>query len=115
MMESQRFVMSTTEKSSLRSYLKLRGLVMSLVDNRPATNNEQNQQGIKTLAAEGILKGILDPEINQMLPRVSVLPGTGPLFSSKITLDAIINTVKGADSDILDVLLVGDDNGRILV
>jgi len=27
----------------------------------------------------------------------------------------MINTVKGADSDILDVLLAGDDNGRILV
>lgn len=49
------------------------------VDNRPASNNEQNQEGIKMLAAEGgIPKGILDLEINQMLPRLSVLPGTGP-------------------------------------
>ncbi|KAF8419687.1 anaphase-promoting complex, cyclosome, subunit 4-domain-containing protein [Tirmania nivea] len=86
------------------------------VDNRLAPNNEQKQEGIKALTA-GIPKGILDLEVNQMLPRLSVLPGTGPdsLFSSKITLDAMINTVKGADSDILDVLLVGDDNGRILV
>ena len=48
------------------------------VDNRPATNNKLSQEGIKTLATEGIPRGILDLEINQMLPRLSVLPGTGP-------------------------------------
>ena len=37
------------------------------------------------------------------------------LFSSKTTLDAMINTVKGGDGDILDVLLVGDVNGKVLV
>ncbi|RPB22549.1 hypothetical protein L211DRAFT_328883 [Terfezia boudieri ATCC MYA-4762] len=53
-------------------------ICMGWVDNRPATNNEQIQEGIKSLAAEGIPKGILDLESNQLLPRLSVLPGTGP-------------------------------------
>jgi len=54
------------------------------VDNQPATNNEQSQEGIGTLAAEGIPKGILDLEINQMLPRLSVLPGAGPYVIFKV-------------------------------
>ena len=37
------------------------------------------------------------------------------MFSSKVTLDSMINAVKSAGSDILDVLLVGDVNGKLLV
>ncbi|KAF8476183.1 anaphase-promoting complex, cyclosome, subunit 4-domain-containing protein [Kalaharituber pfeilii] len=88
------------------------------VDNRGAPKSTQACYGMKPASSEKIPKGILDLEINQMLPRLSVLPsGTGPdsLFSSKITLDSMINTVKGTDSDILDVLLIGDINGKILV
>lgn len=51
------------------------------VDNRPLNIADQGQEGIKPSTANGIPKGILDLEINQMLPRLSVLPGAGPYVS----------------------------------
>ncbi|KAI5801561.1 anaphase-promoting complex, cyclosome, subunit 4-domain-containing protein [Peziza echinospora] len=90
-------------------------------DNRSVSKARREREGHHggiPPVLEGIPKGVLDLEINQMLPRLSVLPaGTAPdsLFSSKTTLDAMINTVKGGDGEILDVLLVGDVNGKVLV
>ena len=48
------------------------------VDNRPPTSGDQSLEGINPMPSGGIPKGVLDLEINQMLPRLSVLPnGSG--------------------------------------
>ena len=53
------------------------------VDNRPPTNGDQSLEGIDPTSSEGIPKGVLDLEINQMLPRLSVLPnGSGAYANS---------------------------------
>ena len=47
-------------------------------DNKAVSKAKQDRDGIPPIL-EGIPKGVLDLEINQMLPRLSVLPaGTAP-------------------------------------
>lgn len=74
---------------------------------------------LETKSAECTPQALCDLDIGTMLPRLSVLPNTsGPdsTFTSKTTLDALINTVtKGGEGTHLDLLLIGDESGKILV
>ncbi|KAH8153432.1 uncharacterized protein LAJ45_02244 [Morchella importuna] len=64
-------------------------------------------------------QALFDMDVGQMLPRLSVLPssaGADSTFTSKVTLDALINSVtKGGEGDNLDVLLIGEEGGKILL
>ncbi|KAL7274864.1 hypothetical protein RUND412_002226 [Rhizina undulata] len=64
-------------------------------------------------------QGLFDLDLGQMLPRLSSLPtSSGPesAFSSKATLDALVNAVaKGSEVNHLDVLLIGERGGKILL
>lgn len=70
-------------------------------------------------AAECTPQVMCDLDISSMLPRLSTLPSSaGPesTFTSKTTLDALINAVsKGGEGTHLDLMLIGDTTGKILV
>lgn len=53
------------------------------VDNRTPASGDQTLESVNPIPSEGIPKAVLDLEINQMLPRLSVLPnGSGPYANS---------------------------------
>ncbi|KAF8535008.1 anaphase-promoting complex, cyclosome, subunit 4-domain-containing protein [Trichophaea hybrida] len=73
----------------------------------------------ETKSAECTPQALFDLDIGVMLPRLSVLPSSaGPesTFTSKTTLDALINAVtKGGEGSHLDVLLIAEEGGKILL
>jgi len=70
-------------------------------------------------SAECTPQALFDLDIGSMLPRLSVLPSSsGPesTFTSKTTLDALINTIaKGGEGSHLDVLLIGEEGGKVVL
>lgn len=65
-------------------------------------------------------QSIFDLDIGQMLPRLSALPSSSApdsIFTSKVTLDTMVNAVSkiGEGTNSLDVLLICDSNGNLLV
>lgn len=62
---------------------------------------------------------LFDLDIGQMMPRLSALPASaGPdsNFTSKTTLDALINAVtKGGEGTDLDIIVIGEEGGKILL
>lgn len=90
---------------------------VSWVDNHSHQINTNVSPETKT--AECTPEALFDLDISSMLPRLSVLPGSsGPesSFTSKTTLDALINAVtKGGEGSHLDVLFIGDDSGKVLL
>ena len=78
-----------------------------------------NSLPAESKSAECTPQVMCDLDISSMLPRLSTLPSTaGPesTFTSKTTLDALINAVtKGGQGNHLDLMLIGDESGKILV
>jgi len=64
-------------------------------------------------------QALFDLDIGSMLPRLSALPsssGAESTFTSKTTLDALINNVaKGGEGSHLDVLLIGEEGGKVML
>lgn len=73
-----------------------------------------------TAATTSTPQSIFDLDVGQMLPKLSALPSASApdsIFTSKVTLDALINSLSKVAEGVhgLDVLLVGDSNGDILL
>lgn len=73
----------------------------------------------ETKSTECTPQAVFDLDVNSMLPRLCSLPSSaGPdsTFTSKTTLDALINSVgKPGDGTNLDVLLIGEERGKLLL
>ncbi|CCX08006.1 anaphase-promoting complex, cyclosome, subunit 4-domain-containing protein [Pyronema domesticum] len=65
------------------------------------------------------MDSLFDLDIAAMLPRLSALGSSaGPesTFSSKATLDSLINNVsKSKEGNVLDILVIADENGNIII
>ncbi|PWW79833.1 hypothetical protein C7212DRAFT_273504 [Tuber magnatum] len=87
------------------------------VDNH--SDSKSPSHASETKSTECTPQALFDMDVGQMLPRLSVLPssaGNESTFTSKVTLDALINSVtKSGEGKNLDVLLIGEEDGKILL